>query len=77
MNTKVIHVDLQPFLSEHVGEDMVHERLECGGCITESKEHDSGFEEPHGSYEGSFPLVFLSNADVIVPPTNVEFGEQG
>ena len=77
MDTKVIHVDLQPFLSEYVSEDMVHECLECGRCITESKEHDSGFEESRGSDEGSFPLVFLSNANVVVPPTNVEFGEQG
>ena len=54
---------------------MVHERLECGGCITESKEHDGRFEESHGSDEGSFPLVFLSNANVVVSPTNVKLGE--
>ena len=77
MDAKVIHVDLQSFFSEHVSEDMVHECLECGGCITESEEHDSGFEESHGGYEGSFPLVFLSNVDVVVSPTNVKFGEQG
>ena len=77
MDTKIIHVDLQPFFSEHVSEDMVHECLECGGGVIESEEHDSGFEESHGSYEGSFPLVLLSNADVVVSPTNVEFGEQG
>ena len=77
MDAEVIHVDLQPFFSEHVGEDVVHECLECGGCITESEEHDSRFEESHGGYEGSFPLVFLLNADVVVSPMNVEFGEQG
>ena len=76
MDAKVVHIDLQPFLSEHVSEDMVHECLEYGGCITESEKHDSGFEESHGSNEGSFPLVFFSNADVIISPADVEFGEQ-
>ena len=76
MDAKVIHIDFQPFIPEHVGEDMVHECLECGGCITESKEHDSGFEESHGSSESSFPLVFLSDADIVVSPVNVKLGEQ-
>ena len=76
MDTKVIHIDLQPFFSEHVSKDMVHECLQCGGCIIESEEHDGGFEEPHGSNEGSFPLVLLSNVDVVVPPMNVKFGER-
>ena len=76
MDAKVIHIDLQPFFPEHVGEDMVHEHLECGGCVTESEEHDGGFEESHGSNESSFPLVFLSNADIVVSPANVKLGEQ-
>ena len=56
---------------------MVHECLECGRCIAESKEHNGGFEESHGSNEGSFPLVFFLNANVVVSPTNVKFGKQG
>ena len=75
VNAKVVHVDLQSFFPEHVGKDMVHECLECGGCITESEEHDGGFEESHGSDESSFPLVFL-NTDIVVSPANVKLGEQ-
>ena len=56
---------------------MVHECLEHGGCIAESEEHDSGFKEFHRSDESSFPLVLFSNADVVVSPSNVKFGEQG
>ena len=56
---------------------MVHECLECGGCITESEEHDGEFEESHGSDESSFPLIFFSNTDVVIPPANVKLGEQG
>ena len=76
MDAEVIHIDLQPFFPEHVSEDMVHKRLERGGCITESEEHDSGFQESHGSNESSFPLVFLSDADIVVSPANVKLGEQ-
>ena len=77
MDAKVIHIDFQPFLFEHVSENMVHEHLECGGRITESEEHDSGFEESHGSDESGFPLVFFLNMDIIVSPMNIKLGEQG
>ena len=51
--------------------------MKCGGSITESKEHDGGFKQaPYGSDECSFPLVLLSNANVVVPPLNVKPGKQ-
>ena len=37
VNAKIIHVNLQPFLSYHVSEDVVHEGLEGEWHITESK----------------------------------------
>ena len=48
-----------------------------GGGIAEPKEHDGGFEESHGGNESGFPLIFLSDVNVVISPTNVEFGEQG
>ena len=56
---------------------MVHECLKCGGSIAKSEEHDSGFKQSHGSDEGSLPLVLFLDADVVVSPANVTFGEQG
>ena len=56
---------------------MVHECLEHGQCITKSEEHDGGFKEFHGGDESCFPLVFLSNMDVVVSPVDVKLGEQG
>ena len=76
VDTHVVHVDLKPLFWKHIREDMVHEGLEGGGSIAESKEHDSGFKESHGGNEGSFPLIFLLNVNVVISPTNVEFGEQ-
>ena len=56
---------------------MVHECLERGWSIAKTKEHDGGLEESHGGDEGCFPLVFLSNANVVISPADVELGEQG
>ena len=56
---------------------MVHEGLEGGGCVAEPEEHDGGFEKSHGGDKGSFPLVFFSDTNVVISPTNVEFSEQG
>ena len=48
-----------------------------GGSITESKEHDGGFKKSHRGNEGGLPLILFSDANVIIPPMNIEFGEQG
>ena len=55
---------------------MIHEHLEYGGSIAESKEHDGGFKQAHVGNEHSLPLVF-SNMNVVVPPSDVKLGEQG
>ena len=73
----VVHVDLKPLLQKHIRKDMVHESLEGGGSVAEPKEHDGGFKESHGGNESGFPLIFLSDVNVVISPMNVEFGEQG
>ena len=77
VDSHIVHVDFEPLLWEHVCKDVIHECLECGGSIAESKEHDGGFEESHGGNESGFPLIFLSNVNVVISPVNVKFGEQG
>ena len=77
VDSHVIHVDLKPLLRKHICEDVVHEGLEGGGSVAEPKEHDSGFEESHGGDESGLPLIFFSDVNVVISPTNVKFGEQG
>ena len=77
VDSHVVHVDFKPLLWKHICKDVVHESLEGGGSVAESKEHDGRFKESHGGDEGSLPLIFLSDANVVISPTNVEFGEQG
>ena len=77
VDSHVVHVDLKPLLQKYICEDMVHESLEGGGSVAEPKEHDGGFKESHGGDESGLPLILLSDANVVITPTNVEFGEQG
>lgn len=77
MNAQVIHIDFQPSFWEDVGEDVIHETLECGRCIVEPEEHNCQFKQTKGGDEGSFPLILLLNANVVVTPSDVKFGEDG
>ena len=77
VDAKVVHVDFQPFLPQHISKDVIHKCLEHGGSVAKFEEHDGRFKESHGCDECRFPLVFLSDVDVVVSPADVKFGEQG
>ena len=77
MDTHVIHVDLEPFFCNHVCTDVVHKRLEGGGWVGESKEHDCWFVKSQGGDERCLPLVLFSQSDVVVSPLYVKLGEEG
>ena len=77
VDTDVVHINCQPFFCYHIGEDMVHKGLECRWCIAKPEEHHCWFEESKGSDEGSFPLVFFTNVDVVIVPPDVKFREEG
>ena len=77
MDAQIVHIDLKPFLRDHVGEDMIHECLEGQWGITEAKKHDCRFIETKGGDKCCLPLIFFSNANVIITPSHIEFGEKG
>ena len=56
---------------------MIHECLKSRRGITEPKEHYSGFKEAEMRDEHHFPLVFLSDVNVVIAPLNIKLGEQG
>ena len=41
---EIIHVDDELSLSNQISEGVIHETLECGGGVVETKEHNSWFE---------------------------------
>jgi hypothetical protein len=71
----IIHVDSHIAFIDEVVEYGVHHRLEHCQGIGQSKEYHVGFEQPFVGDEGGFPLVFLFDWYLIVPPQNVECGE--
>ena len=77
VDADVIHINLQPFFHYHVGEDVVHEGLECGLHVAKFKEHYCQFKESKGGDEGGFPLVFLMDVDVVVVPSDAKFHKEG
>ena len=76
MYPQVVHIDLEPSLGDHISKDMVHERLKSQRSVTKAKEHYGGFKEAERSDECRFPLVFLSNANVVIAPSNIKLCEQ-
>jgi len=72
---EVVHIDDEPSFCDHISKGVVHESLESGGGVSEAKEHDGWFEEAFMSDEGGFPLVSVFDVDVVVAPSDIEFGE--
>ena len=75
MDPQVVHVNLEPSLGDHVGEDVIHECLKSWRGIAEAEEHHGGFVESKRGDERCFPLVFLPDTNVVIPPPDIELGE--
>ena len=54
---------------------MIHESLESGWSIAKAEEHNRRFEQAKRGDEGYLPLVQFLDANVVVSPSNVKFGE--
>ena len=75
VDSKVVHIYLQPSLGDHVCKDMVHKGLEGGWSIVETKKHDGGLIETEWGNKGHFPLIRFLDSNIVVPPADVKFGE--
>ena len=59
-----------------ISKDSVHHCLESGWRICQAKEHDSRLKESLISDESGLPLVSIIDPDVIISPSNIEFGKE-
>ena len=75
IDEEVIHIDDKPTFGNHVMEGVIHKLLESSGGVSESKEHNCGFEQSLVGNEGCLPLVTILDSHIVVSPTNVELGE--
>ena len=44
IDEEVIHIDDKPSFSDYIVEGVIHELLEGGGGVSETKEHNCGFK---------------------------------
>ena len=56
---------------------MIHECLEGWWGIAEAEKHDCGLIKTKGGDKCCLPLVFLSDANVVITPLYVKFREKG
>jgi hypothetical protein len=71
VDEQVIHVDDEPSFGDEVVKEVVHERLERSGGVTESEEHDSWFEETKRSDKHRLPSILRSDQHIVVSPAYV------
>ena len=55
---------------------MVDESLERGRRVAETEKHDCGFIETERSDECGLPLIFFANANIVISPSDIKFGEE-
>ena len=75
INEEVVHVNDKPSFRDHITKGVIHKALESGRGIGETEEHHSGFKESLMGDEGSFSLMSIFDSDIIVSPSDIEFGE--
>ncbi|KAG6884471.1 hypothetical protein C0993_010753, partial [Termitomyces sp. T159_Od127] len=71
----VIKVYTHYTLHNEVLEDFVHHCLEGGQAIGESEEHNERFKQSPDGSKGSFLLILLLSAHVVVTPPDIQFDE--
>src|SRR5260221_9192415 len=75
VDNNVIHIDRTFTQVNVVLELVVHHGLEGGRGVRQTKEHDCWFEKTIACFESSLPFVPFFDADIIVSPSDVKFGE--
>ena len=76
MDEDIIHVNSNIAFVDQFAKDEVHHGLERSGGVREAEEHDHGFKEAVIRFESSFPLVPVSNAYIIVSPSDIQLREE-
>ena len=78
-NSYVVHVVLSAFSSPFLVlwfKYCVHKSLEGSWGVAHSKEHHFAFEQPSARFKGHFPLVIVTDSDVVVAPSYIKLAEQ-
>jgi hypothetical protein len=44
--------------------------------VTHAEEHNFWFKEPSSDLKGSFPLVTVTNSNIVISPSDIKFAEE-
>src|SRR5882672_9914189 len=67
----VIHIDDYNSFVDELLEDVIHHHLEHHRAVSETKEHDKGFEQASVRPKGCLPLVSVLDSHIVVPPSDI------
>ncbi len=76
VNEDIIHIAYRLAIVDELMEDIVHHCLEHHRGVTQSKKHNSWFEQPSVSSEHDLPLVIFLDLHVVESPAEIKYGEE-
>ncbi|KXN87128.1 hypothetical protein AN958_09171 [Leucoagaricus sp. SymC.cos] len=71
----VVQIDRNADIKE-VAEDVIHEMLESGRCVSKTEGHNQPFKGAVASLKSSFPLIAFGDADEMVGMSEIYLGVQ-
>ena len=71
----VVHVHTNCAIPDQLCKDVIHHCLEGCGAVCQTEEHHQGFKQPPVCVEGGLPFIPVPHLDVVIPPSDIEFGE--
>ena len=71
----VVHVHDNDTFHDQVLEDLVHHCLESRRGVSETEEHDEGFEKAAIGTKRCLPLVTFLDPDVLITPADIDLRE--
>jgi len=71
----IVHVDDHNSFVYEFSEDVIHHHLECFQTVSETKEHELGFEQASVHLKVGFPLISLLDPYIVVSPSDIQLGE--
>src|SRR6202167_6434253 len=73
----IVHIDLEPALSDFDGEYCIHHILESCRRVCQAKEHYRWFVDSALRNKCCLPFVAFANADIIIAPTDIHLSKKG
>jgi hypothetical protein len=72
---EVVDVYTYNATADEVFKNVVHHSLEGGRAVSHAIQHYQWFEQPSVTPKGHFPFISFLDLDVLVAPSDIEFGE--